>query len=108
MGLNGLFLLGTAEDHALAESVRIIGTTDVSHIFHAEHGELEVVLSFSEDEGVNSTGVVAPSVHLAHGGNALVVEVEEAPLVKRMGFPSVNVSIHINRVVSIFLMVCPW
>ena len=78
MGLNGPFLVGTAEDHTLTESVGMIGTTNVSHIFHAEHGKLEVVLSSSQDD-VNYTGVVAPLVHLAHGGNALVVEVEEAP-----------------------------
>ena len=78
MGLNGLFMLSKADDQTRAEGVGMIGTADVPHIFHTEHGELEVMLSFTGDEGVNATGVVGPSMHFAHGGNALIVKFEEA------------------------------
>ena len=58
-------------------------------VFHTEHGELEVVLSFTGDEGVNATGVVGPSMHFAHGGNVVVIEFDEAILV--------NESFHFNH-----------
>jgi len=59
-------------DQLTGNVLECVGPTGVLKVLKAEYGKLQVVFTTCGDVGGQHTGV-GPTVHLANGGNALVI-----------------------------------
>ena len=76
MTLNTPFVRSKEQHILLADEKWVKGTASVLQVFHAEHGELEVIFSTARD--ISGSISLPPSVHMADGFNALVIKFDKA------------------------------
>ena len=76
MRLNTRFVRSKEQHVLIADERGVKITASVLQVFHAEHGELEVIFSTARDIGGSIS--LPPYVHISDGFNALVIKFYKA------------------------------
>ena len=79
MRLNTPFVRSIEQHVLLVNEKWVKGTASVLQVLHAEHGNLEIIFSTARDIGGSIS--LPPSIHMADGFNALVINFDKKFLI---------------------------